>query len=1730
MPPLTKEELWSSGQDEDVEVNQRALIDKILARYSGEHTIFRELLQNSDDAGAQHVQVKFYTKEGLEALKSDQNPGKLPDAKTALIHSYIVSNDGIPFRTEDWQRLKKIAEGNPDEEKIGAFGVGFYSLFSVCDGPFVESGDKWMAFHWKDGKDKLLARSGHLPKSMENPSPLSGNPWTTFSMALREPSPLEGPLELARFFVTSITFMRTVKKIEMLVDGISVLEVEKVVKRKERAEKGGLNTTASGGMMTVMNVDVTDMIITAKIMKWLEVAGFSPPPLPSTISQFAKPARGLASMISSSFFGRYASSPTPPPSSNVQDPPSTIENAKEITTFYRDILIYQGNVKVNVSQAFARELERATKKPAPDRMPASIVYSRGTDDDEAKDLNGKPFKKDVAGVFDGLCPKLDADMSAKVFIGQPTGQTTGIGGHVASRFIPTVERESIDLVNKHVSHWNRQLLWVAGYLCRLIYELEMQGIADEWVKTSKTDDLGLSRLTARALHVIKFFNFRPTTPSTVVGQEMEASFYGCSKNNQLFPILSEQGVQPVKDVRMPQASISKFLPELPVISSAVLDQAIRLTGRLHAQRLLVDISYDDVVKQLGKRPLTQEEAVDCLKWWEDMASIEGFNLSLRNRLLDAAIVLRDDGKILPLSMVQTFIRPHSGTISPDMPIPQHTIPYSITKNLRANSINRIFGWTELNLLQYISFLTNPPMSKPATDPSTDIRSSPEFSEKVLTMLGRSWPNLPSNIQSAIILELKDVECIPTKMGMKKTRETYFEGNLLFDDLPIIALSKGTALRGSMEKMLLAIGVRKTVDLQLVFSRLIGGGTWSCQDLMRYLVSVKDTLSDEELKRLRQTAAFPLLVEHPEEGKELHPVRQKPWQLYEPTEAMRSLGLPVLDWGNGKWRSNSDEAKLLFTLGLNRYPPIDALLKIAAGRAPLNQRALEYLLSNRQNHYPTFKSDAYPDIAFIPAINTKGINILAKPGEVFTNPECAMLGFAVAQPYVASPENAAKLGIQKDPPLEQLVIALINNVTVDVGAARKIFEYIGTFIGHATPSSVDHLRHTAFIPVQKGADPSSVVMFKPSQVYFVSGDSEDDLYSSAFNFIDFGLRANMFLRYCGVKSEPSVKDITLLLMKDSVEMLRQAGSSERYLEQLRLIAANWNRLDNQTRSVMKAAPFLLASQRIPMSKKSLSMVTQPVGGDDEYYREWVLCRASEVVLVDRVAYAQYFGQYILSAPEERILEDFYLELGAKPLSSLVESKYISTPLRNHSISDKALALRQHVLERLAIFLSDRRKSAIYTIEELARENKFRVEEVQHLKVQHLYRKGNKEQIHLQSLYAFASAGKGRSIILTISVTAEPDYYDVASALCEVLFKSQKADEALLLFSMLTTPLLALRKRGFNVDRILNQQREEKLRLEAEARKNKETAGPQEQGSTEVKAQNKENSARHASVSGESYGVKGLFNKLSRGSTSRLKEKEVEMPGGMPGGLPENTVQRVAKQNQSSTGGVSEDLVNGNKSPGVTGQTRHGRSTKRPTDLSNIRATVKKAMDASRPETSTLIRDSRQAVNDVSESQGDYCDTSVHVDLVMAFDASPDSGMPLQVWCPRDVSYPNDFFRDKMEICVRFARDVLIPICQVFLLRPAVINIFWDHEGPTIAFNRGGTIFCNARYFGAWHNDMCIRGQHKEPWISWYFSIAHELAHNLESAHNASHEFYFSSISEQYLLSLAALLQDRTSINR
>lgn len=86
--------------------------------------------------------------------------------------------------------------------------------------------------------------------------------------------------------------------------------------------------------------------------------------------------------------------------------------------------------------------------------------------------------------------------------------------------------------------------------------------------------------------------------------------------------------------------------------------------------------------------------------------------------------------------------------------------------------------------------------------------------------------------------------------------------------------------------------------------MITTGDWGVMELMKYLVAIKDTLQPIEKDRLRETTAFPEEAKVHDSGK---PVRRKAGDLYEPIQALRDLGLPILEWGSQhKWRPNSEE--------------------------------------------------------------------------------------------------------------------------------------------------------------------------------------------------------------------------------------------------------------------------------------------------------------------------------------------------------------------------------------------------------------------------------------------------------------------------------------------------------------------------------------------------------------------------------------------------------------------------------------------------------------------------------------------------------------------------------------------------------------------------------------------------------------------------------------------------------
>jgi hypothetical protein len=218
--------LWQKVIDEGVEnrveVNQRMLIDKMLARYSSDFAVYRELIQNSDDARATSFQLEITCDmnsavQNYESTFQDElvhNPrsktnilggiGQLfrnhwgtvrasPDSdKNELLrqlsqdaslnssstpdidfHNRVITeirtvNNGNPFTEADWKRVATIAEGNTNVEAIGQFGVGFFSVFSYSERPMIQSGQYCLAFVWQNGKSLTTFRKELTPNEQSS--------------------------------------------------------------------------------------------------------------------------------------------------------------------------------------------------------------------------------------------------------------------------------------------------------------------------------------------------------------------------------------------------------------------------------------------------------------------------------------------------------------------------------------------------------------------------------------------------------------------------------------------------------------------------------------------------------------------------------------------------------------------------------------------------------------------------------------------------------------------------------------------------------------------------------------------------------------------------------------------------------------------------------------------------------------------------------------------------------------------------------------------------------------------------------------------------------------------------------------------------------------------------------------------------------------------------------------------------------------------------------------------------------------------------------------------------------------------------------------------------------------------------------------------------------------------------------------------------------------------------
>ncbi|KAG1888113.1 hypothetical protein F4604DRAFT_1715581 [Suillus subluteus] len=1699
-----RDALWASGYDETVEVNQRALIDKVLARYSGEFTVFRELLQNSDDAQSSAVEIHFETEEylrrknGKDAVQPEDDVG-FPDLKTTPVSQWTFRNNGIVFRDEDWNRLRKIAEGNPDEEKIGAFGVGFYSLFSVTEEPFVISGGHGMQFYWKEKTgDQLLVRRGDLPSK----DVLQSNPWTTFEMTLREQGPVPQPFDLTRFLASSITFMVHLRSVSVFLDSHRLAHLTKSPGvPKELGLSKVLKKSSGSGLMSVKSVQSAATRIQAQVMHAVYDLG-TEKPLVLPVGEPRKVSQGgFFSSLLSTFTSHnqpVLAKPLPQPQVN-KDPTGVYTSSVTLTMFNAD-------VDVKLDKKLQSELHRSTKKNPPNHLNYSLIYT-GKDEYNVSVEEEKSQPVSCGSVFQGLRADLNGAGQAHVFIGHATGQTTGIGGHMASRFIPTVERESIDLVD---IVWNRELLYVGGYLCRAAYEMELENIRVLWNEAASSSNtngfhpdpqLG-DWLRDRFLHVLRFFTFHASTPSSDVARFLEAAFFGCS--TLPLKVLSTTGVRDASDVRAPDPMFSSFLKHLPVLPAPVLSSAPLAIRTLQSKELITDITFSDVLAQLRQHPLNEEELIACLKWWVGVGQQDPTHDTTRARteLLNATILSLGSGndiRPIPLSMVQYFI--HQRMIPLDGPLPDTLMPLSVTKHFTQEQL-KSFGWREFLILDWIQHIFRPDVMN--ANPAQDVTRSSEWAERVLTVLARTWSSLSKESHETVKAILAQKSCIPTSSGLQKPHLAYFPSANIFNDLPVVTFTSGGTLKGNVEKLLSFVGVRKHVDLQVVFDRMVKTGDWTISDLITHLVTIQSTLTADEITKLQMTSAFSKEGEKALPGKKS---RYRASDLYEPSVTNRQLGLPIIDWGEKtKWRSSSEEAKLLHRLGLRKNPPLDLTVKLCASSEPdIRSAAFKYLIDSIPSRYPDYRRENFGLYCLHTSIIEDTVRDIA----------------------------VSKLGLKEHPPATRIVALLEKTPPQDKNVARRWFEILAGHVADFSSSQLSIISGLPIVPTQVESGSQALRWLSPSQCY-LGGASKGQFHSKLFVFVDFGPSANSFLSACGSKQEPSVEEVANILVADPRRFYDLAGGYENYLVELRNLAVNARLLSTGALARMKISPILLGFRRQRKSRKESNKALDL--DEDDWELLYDLRKPLDVVIADDTNAYQMFGESIYTAPQEDLIENFYATLGSKRLSAVVKEDYRVNSEMKHNKS--AADTRALLLERLPLFLHEHTHTRTkVSLNWLSNQENFKVRVFGKLSVVKSLSFGDNTLKMEQDASAAAKRLGHGPIELWLSGSTQVDMYEVATSLCRLLFETVKVNDALLFMTILSTDLKALKRRGYNVDKILRQQQNDRKLVEAARGSFTSVPVPDPRMSQNLEPETRSLSPSHRAR------VPGSWN---TSPPKAVASKPFLPPAPAPplitalavappeSSTPDAPPQHIVDNEDVGRHPMIPNVVNNTlqnirrKIPGFNspsedaltlsrGRSPNPRTPPTVTPQSNIRSNVAMAIKGCRPEEGKLVHNRRE-MQTIKESLNEgYCDVSGHV---AELDHNGVMGT-MKIFVARDVPEPQSFIARKHDSLARFIHTVT-PLANVYSLPMTALHIFYDLAGGLIAFNRNGSLFLNYRFFEAWHDQDVKNGDIKQAYISWYFTLAHEIAHNLVQPHNSEHEFYFSALCEAHIEKFTQLL--------
>ncbi|CAF3429660.1 unnamed protein product [Rotaria socialis] len=1752
---LSSDELWlkiiNEGKENRVEVNQRMLIDKMLARYSSEFVVYRELIQNSDDAQATSftleitcdpstatINYESVNKDDLSVnqrkrtnilggigqllknhWKSDPtSPNKDTtdsslnsqrslenDFNNCIITQIRTINNGNIFTEDDWTRVITIAEGNTNVDAIGQFGVGFFSVFSYSERPMIQSGKHGLAFSWQNGKSLTTFR-----KELSNDEQAS---------------------------TTSIILKMKNKFILETKSSLEINEINDDVHRPTKSKKNTMTNEIVPTMdLTQLKAYFTKVLSFTKFIDELiiKINGH-------IVFQVNKTKKSLVSTKLSLAAKRINKNTEHNllrfNSFNQTEQEFSIQNGPSITLNHIDV-----QAQLTIDKEFHEQIRNVLKKSLPSTVHIQFLFPSNNIllQQQWKTLNNNNLNNQI---LKELIPlkfhNQEIVPAGQIFIGLATHQSTGIGMHLFSHLIPTIERENIDLQDPYISIWNEQLLVSIGKIIRFIYDQIILDAVNN-IHQDVNQQLNL---------ILSPYAFQPSAPNKDIGRILLDGFFS-SQEDILVPVKRCPSDNHLSLIPSTEAFLSNskhiqaFLP-VPLVPFEISKN--NFFKILKERRWIEEIDYDTIVVKIHQSIFLFSEFVELLRW---LCKNDMNNSKVYIKRVLSKIHYRDtrQSPIIKLENIELYDALNINSL----PLPPNVLPPDVVAHISREDLQRRLSLSAMSAKTLIEYYL--------IENQHHLFHNENTSKILLSFICQNW-NQFNDAESTIIRSLlSSMKCIPTSQGMKSPNESYIRSSNLSSDLPIITLyipqvAKDNNQQESKDhpvstEFLKSIGCR-TIHVPTLTNPLQteSNDLQKLETVIQDLLKQRRNMSDTDLHALKHNQCITgTTLESNGQTK----TKYKPCDLHFPSVAIRLKWneLPIIDWLDID--SHSQEYSFLKELGVKEVPELHKLIaRIDFEHQAGSKQIVDYKLPNSlvffaekfQVHYSKLWKNAKIRTPFLPS-SVPDVNHSTEV--ILTTPETAFKELSPLFPSLLPDVircfsqyfNMELLGVKNHPTLPMAFEVLMEkrNQLLTFQTASKYFAYFNKLDGLNT-KFIQRISTIPFIPLSENKFYAKISqVFIPTKISTTSQDNNtntlDDIAARGLiDYIDYGSDANSFLLNIGVLPYPSAENLADLLIERQESYFNQNKNDTEelisakvrfYTNCLKQLSAASNVTQQlyvePLRSRLINKPWCLAYQSLERS-------------DGTKHQIFKTAKPSDIYLDDD--HQSAIDLRPLCAPDEPELMKLYKKFGAKWISECVKRTLVHRG--KCVVTDRSKKLGDRIHHRLDMLFVNNRGESMENIDEnrieLLRKH-FVIYEAEGIECQLTFQN---RTITLNSTECSSCALEfdRKQVCLYIHKDISTlDYIDIATELTRFVCKKPLDTLVHSISDKLSSPLGTLKRRGIPVDRLLksSEQQPVKLSLQIEPKKLEETKPkPALQQQEQIMEPKKLEENKPKSASQQQEQIMEPKKLLQQQEQQQLQRQHQQ-------GSQEQYQQNILNQRglfqslkdllapmQLSTPSAALPPPPPTATNPKAGSVENISSTIERTPIENFGqfkseddADIEKMIRTSRPY-SQMEFNQREHSKTENNSSCEYVPATnmIRYDKLL-------HGIPLYI--DRNVKLTNIMIEQGKQLAW-----VLASLAQqVFNVPVQTMHLFRDIDSARIAFNTNGALFFNLRYFEqVFFDDLRYYLENSTPSLpsstpivrkiaNFYYMIAcHELSHNIDSNHDLHFIDCFEKVSVRFM---------------